>query len=128
MENEREQKDINLILEVKQMFLAYWPLFVLFLSLSLSATFLYLRYANPTYQASAKILIKDDSKTGFGPKNSMISQLDLFGSKTNVENEMEVVRSVPVLRPEKQKLCEGIRQRKCKGYPQKQLCNSVHAS
>lgn len=98
MENEREQKDINLILEVKEMFLAYWPLFVLFLSLSLSATFLYLRYANPTYQASAKILIKDDSKTGFGPKNSMISQLDLFGSKTNVENEMEIVRSVPVLR------------------------------
>ncbi len=98
MENEREQKEINWFLEAKHMLLAYWPLFVVFLSITLSVSYVYLRYATPSFQASAKILVKDDTKTGLGQKSSLINQLDLFGSKTNVENEMEVIRSVPVLR------------------------------
>jgi hypothetical protein len=68
VENEfqAQEREVNLVKEIKETVFAYWPLFVLGLAMAFMGAFLYLRYTIPTYQASAKVLVKDDSKTGFG--------------------------------------------------------------
>ncbi|MFM2228701.1 MAG: hypothetical protein RL664_2044, partial [Bacteroidota bacterium] len=101
VENEfqAQEREVNLVNEIRDTFFAFWPLFVLGLVITMTGAFLYLRYTVPTYQASAKVLVKDDSKTGFGgAAKSVVSQLDLFGTKSNVDNEIEIIKSRPILR------------------------------
>ncbi|WP_431216553.1 Wzz/FepE/Etk N-terminal domain-containing protein [Puia sp. P3] len=86
-----EDKDSNLITGLLFKYLPYWPLFLILLILFGAGAWLYLRYATPIYEASATILVKDEKK-GVDDANLM-EQLDLFGSKKLVENEIEVIRS-----------------------------------
>ena len=72
-------------------FLPYWPFFVLLVLLSLSAAWIYLRYKMPVYQTTATGLIKDDQKNAAA--DEMTQAFDMFGSKKNVENEVEVLQS-----------------------------------
>ncbi|MEO9003591.1 MAG: polysaccharide biosynthesis tyrosine autokinase [Ginsengibacter sp.] len=73
-------------------FLPYWPIFVLLLILALAGAWLYLRYTVPVYQTTATLLIKDDKNTPPNA-NDMMQAFDMFGSKKNVENEVEVLQS-----------------------------------
>lgn len=73
-------------------FLPYWPIFVLLLILTLTGAWLYLRYTIPVYQTTATLLIKDDKNTPPNA-NDMMQAFDMFGSKKNVENEVEVLQS-----------------------------------
>lgn len=77
-------------------FLPYWPLFLILLVLSIAGGWLYLKYATPIYETSATILVKDEKK-GVDDANLM-EQLDLFGSKKLVENEIEVIKSRMLMR------------------------------
>lgn len=99
VENEfqAQEREVNLVNEIKETVFAYWPLFILGLAIAFVGAFLYLRYTVPTYQATAKVLVKDDSKTGFGGSKGVVSQLDLFGTKSNVDNEIEIIKSRPIL-------------------------------
>src|SRR5581483_2566561 len=60
------------------------------------SAFLYLRYGTPIYETAATILVKDEKK-GLDDSNLM-EQLDLFGSKKTVENEIEVIQSRTLMR------------------------------
>ncbi len=73
-------------------FLPYWPIFVLLLMITLTGAWIYLRYTMPVYQTTATLLIKDDQKTP-SANNDMMQAFDMFGSKKNVENEVEVLQS-----------------------------------
>jgi capsular exopolysaccharide synthesis family protein len=73
-------------------FLYYWPLFVLLLIISLSAAWIYLRYKMPVYQTTATLLIKDEQNKQ-PSADDMMQAFDMFGSKKNVENEIEVLQS-----------------------------------
>ena len=73
-------------------YLAYWPIFVLLLIISLTGAWLYLRYSLPVYQTTATLLIKDDKNTPANA-NDLMQAFDMFGSKKNVENEVEVLQS-----------------------------------
>jgi tyrosine-protein kinase Etk/Wzc len=76
-------------------YLPYWPLFTFLLVLSLALAYAYLRYAMPIYESSASILIKDEKK---GSEDSKMEELvNLFSTKTIVENELEVLRSNEVI-------------------------------
>ena len=72
-------------------FLPYWPFFVLLLIISMTGAWLYLRYNLPIYKTTATLLIKNDKK-GTGTIDPM-EAFDMFGSKQNVENEIEVLQS-----------------------------------
>jgi capsular exopolysaccharide synthesis family protein len=68
--------------------------FVLSIAISSIGTYTYLRYTIPQYQASTSILVKDDKKGG------MLSELSAFadmgigkGSKGNIDNEIEILKS-----------------------------------
>ncbi|HEX9511603.1 MAG TPA: polysaccharide biosynthesis tyrosine autokinase [Puia sp.] len=86
-----EDKGGNMFSELMYRYLPYWPLFLILFVFCVSGAWLYLRYATPIYETSATILVKDEKK-GVDDANLM-EQLDLFGSKKLVENEIEVIKS-----------------------------------
>ncbi len=89
---------VNYLEVIRNTVRAYWPLYTMaLLTFSLFA-FLFLRYTSPTFQITSKILIKDEKKTGVGGgASSLISELDLFGGKKIVENELEILKSRPII-------------------------------
>ena len=74
----------------------YWPFLVLMLLISMTGAWLYLRYKVPVYKTSASLLIKDDKKGG--NSTDMLEAFDMFSSKKNVENEVEVLKSKTLLK------------------------------
>ena len=80
----------------------YWYIFLIFILLSLTAGFLFLKWKAPSYQTIASLLIKDERK---GLEDSKIEEvLNLFGTKNIVENEVEIIRSNAALREVGRKL------------------------
>lgn len=92
-----EESDINYLEVVRSTIKAYWPLYVIFIIGFLSVGYLIVRYTSPTYLISSKILIKDEKKTGVGSASSLLSEFDLFGGKKIVENELEILKSRPIV-------------------------------
>src|SRR5450756_2589643 len=86
-----EDKGGHMFSELLFRYLPYWPLFLILLAGFLFGAWFYLRYATPIYETSANILVKDEKK-GVDDANLM-EQLDLFGSKKLVENEIEILKS-----------------------------------
>ena len=73
-----------------------WQWFLLSLFICLCGALIYLRYATPTYQVSAKMLIKDDNNNRRNSANQMLSNMQDFGfmsNSTGIENEMEILKS-----------------------------------
>lgn len=73
-----------------------WKWFVLSLIVCLGLGYLYLRYATPAYQASTKVLIKDDddSKRRGSLGSSMIqsaSNLGFMSNSNGIDNEIEIL-------------------------------------
>lgn len=85
----------NLLELVKNRFMPYWPMFLLVSVISLTGAFMYLRYTAPIYRIYAALLIKDDQK---GVGSSMLEQLDLFGSGKQIDNEIEILKSMTLAR------------------------------
>ncbi|HVW99345.1 MAG TPA: Wzz/FepE/Etk N-terminal domain-containing protein, partial [Candidatus Babeliaceae bacterium] len=54
---------------------------------------LYIRYATPQYEIKAKLLIKDDKKNAGLPDQDMLQDIGLLGGKSNVDNELEIVKT-----------------------------------
>lgn len=77
------------------MFILNWQWFALSVFIFICGALIYLRYTNPVYQVSAKMLIKDDnSRRGSG--NQMLSNMSDMGfisTSNGIENEMEIIKS-----------------------------------
>jgi len=89
---EQEQQTISLRTLVDN-FIANWYWFALFVILGLAAAWLFLRYATPTYNINAKILVQDEQKGGDIPGEEVLQQLQIFTNKSNVDNEVEILQS-----------------------------------
>lgn len=89
---EEEGNEFNL-LEYLMRYLRYWYLFPLFLFLTLSAAFLYLKTSQQVYLTRAVVLIKDQKKGIGGSSADILQELSQFGGSKLVENEMEVFKS-----------------------------------
>ena len=73
-----------------------WQWFLLSLFIFLCGALIYLRYAIPTYQVSAKMLIKDEDNRRPSSANQMLANMQDFGFMTNsagIENEVEILKS-----------------------------------
>lgn len=77
-------------------FIPYWPYFVILLIITLTGTWIYLRYKMPVYQTTATLLIKDDKSTT--PASELQDAFNMFGAKKNVENEVEVLQSKTLMK------------------------------
>ncbi len=69
-----------------------WKWFVLSLIICLGIAAIYLRYTTPVYQASAKLLIKDNNQSRRGSTLNT-STLGMLSNSEGVDNEMEVLTS-----------------------------------
>lgn len=81
----------NILQQLLFKYLPYWPIFLLFLLLSLVGAWFYLRNKTPLYESTASILIKDEKK---GEDNSKMTEtINQLSAKKIVENEIEVIKS-----------------------------------
>lgn len=92
---EEEEFDIKNVFSYA---LAYWKLILLSVLLCLAAAFVYLRIAVPKYQVTAKILLQDKDKGSFSSSADMLADFGFQTQNTNVENEIEVIKSMSVVR------------------------------
>ena len=77
------------------MLVLHWNWFLLSLIICVCGALIYLRYATPVYQVSAKMLIKDEDSRRRS-SNQILSNMQEFGFMSNsagIENEMEILQS-----------------------------------
>lgn len=91
VKNRIEEREESIFSILMFRFAPYWPLLLLLLLVCGAGAFLYLKFATPMYDASAKILLKDEKK---GADDSrLLESLNIYSSKKIVENEIEVIKS-----------------------------------
>jgi Mrp family chromosome partitioning ATPase len=73
----------------------YWPLFVILITISLGAAFIFLKFSPPIYEIVGKVLVKDEKKGVDASK--VLDALNVFGEKKIVENEIDIFLSWPIL-------------------------------
>lgn len=78
---------------------SYWWLFMLSIIVCVAGAFVYLRYATPIYNMSAKVLLQDSQKGGavLSPAD-MLVDFGMQSKVSNVENEMALMSSMTVVR------------------------------
>lgn len=91
----KERPDSNLLVQLMQRYLPFWPLFLITTVLGLGISWLYLRSQTRIYVAAAKVLLKDPQKNGGDSK--VLDALNIFSEKKIVENEIIVLRSSSIL-------------------------------
>ena len=77
-----------------------WHWFLLSLVVFVAGAWLYMKYTEPIYQMSARVLIKQDNSRK-SDASDMLSQLSEFGfltSSSSITNELEVIRSRMLMR------------------------------
>lgn len=89
--------DINLK-ELLWKYLSKWPWILLSVALSLSLCYYYLRHTQPLYEAASTILIRDESKGRAIDELSTFSDLGIINTKSNLENEIEILKSRTLMR------------------------------
>ncbi|MFW0716680.1 GumC family protein [Pedobacter sp. N23S346] len=90
-----DNQEKNILGNMVQRFLPFWPLFLLSTLITLTCTFLYLHYTSPIFKIDSKILVKDEKKGVDAGK--ILDALNIFGEKKIVENEIEIIRSAPLI-------------------------------
>lgn len=77
-------------------YLQYYWLFLLVAALSLTIAWLYLRYTKPVYSVTSTLLIREDKANrggGTGSSQDMFSDIALFQSNLNKQNEILILTS-----------------------------------
>ena len=99
-QGEQHEEEIN-IQEVLFRYLIHWPWFVVSVLICIASAWGYLHLATPIYNISATVLIKDEKKGGGASMSSELERMGLDGfvsSSSNVDNEIEVLRSKSLAR------------------------------
>ncbi|RAJ07135.1 GumC family protein [Arenibacter echinorum] len=90
-----EEEESFQIKEILEKYLRYWPWFILATIITIGLGVTYMRYAPITYSSTAKIKIIDESQE-VDIASSALSLLG-GGSKINLENEIEILKSYRIL-------------------------------
>ncbi|WP_353779872.1 polysaccharide biosynthesis tyrosine autokinase [Winogradskyella sp. 3972H.M.0a.05] len=94
-----DNESIDFALEAKK-YLRFWPWFAIALFVCLVGAYVYLRYATPIYQTTAKIKILDESEGLELPTSAFVFKR----VNINLENEIEILKSYLILERVVQKL------------------------
>ncbi|NLO72125.1 MAG: polysaccharide biosynthesis tyrosine autokinase [Porphyromonadaceae bacterium] len=79
-------------------YLAHWRWIVLSVVLALILGLIYLRYAEKIYMVNSSIILKHQRDARLRGGNAVFSSMDLMGTVSNVDNEIEVIRSKSLIR------------------------------
>lgn len=97
---EQSEEQVN-IQELLFRYLIHWPWFVVSIIICIACAWGYLRLTTPIYNITATVLIKDEKKGGGANMSSELEKMGLDGfvsSSNNVDNEIEVLRSMSLAR------------------------------
>ena len=97
MTNQTEESGFDLRTAVSY-FLNNWKWFALSFFVCMVLATVYLRKSVPMYQVTAKILLQDKEKGSFSSQTDMLTDFGFEGVNSNVENEIEVINSMSVVR------------------------------
>ncbi len=76
-----------------------WPWMLICALVAVTIAGLYLYFTPNQFKVNAKILIKDDEKKGGGGGDlSMLKSIGLLSGASNVDNELEIIRSYTLMR------------------------------
>ncbi|MCK6694462.1 MAG: polysaccharide biosynthesis tyrosine autokinase [Thermoanaerobaculia bacterium] len=87
-------------IDIKQILfkgLHYWYLFLIITPTILAGAYFYLKYAMPTYQSEALMLIKDDENSGQPTEELFFQELGMGKKNKTLENETLVLKSTPLM-------------------------------
>src|ERR1700759_305929 len=87
----RPQKSKNLLNDVFFKYLPFWPFFIAAILIAVAGAWLYLRITVPKYEATASIMLKDETKGVYD--GSTVESLDALSDKNIIENELKVLQS-----------------------------------
>ena len=88
----KNKSEFGQIGQILQKFLAYWPIFLISVTMAIAIAYIKLRAEQPVYVAYAKILLKDPSK---GSK--VLDEFNIMEGKQIVENEILVLKSAGLM-------------------------------
>jgi len=90
-EEEEQNFDLN---DYIRRYLRYWYFFPIFLALTVTGAYFYLKITQPIYSTKTTLLIKDEKKGLGGAQGDILSELSTqFGGNKIVENELEIIKS-----------------------------------
>ena len=97
---EKEQTEEGLDFRVIFGYLrTYWWLFLLSVMVCVAGAVVYLRYAKPVYNMSAKVLLQDSEKGGsISSPADVLADFGMQSKVSNVENEIALMSSMTVVR------------------------------
>ena len=99
IKSDEEEQSFFTFQNLFSMLVLNWQWFALTMFICLCGAMIYLRYTNPVYQVSARLLIKDVDKRNSSA--DILSGMQDFGFMTNsagVQNEMEILNSRMLVR------------------------------
>jgi tyrosine-protein kinase Etk/Wzc len=91
VQKKQGQESKSLLSALLFKYMPYWPLFVIFGTVSVFAAWFYLKKTAPQYEISAAIMLKDEKKGS--SDGEIINSLDQLAGNKIVENELEVLKS-----------------------------------
>ena len=77
-------------------YLRNWYWIVLSTFFFIGVAWMYLNYAPEVYKVKGSLLIRSDDRSGMTPEDFVFSELG-FGETANLENELQILKSYPVL-------------------------------
>jgi tyrosine-protein kinase Etk/Wzc len=85
-------------METISKYLKRWYLFVISIVVCIGLAFVYLLWATPVYSISTTLLIQEDKKGDGILNETAFSDLNMFHTTKTVDNEMQILRSIDLLR------------------------------
>ena len=97
--DERKRADFS-FQKVFSLLVLNWQYFLFSFIICVSGAILYLRYTEPTYKLSARMLIKDERKQNSNASQMLSNMMDLgfVANSTGIDNEVEVMQSRILMR------------------------------
>lgn len=95
---ESEKKSFFTFQTIWTLFYLNWYWVILSIIICMSMAYVYLKYTDPTYSASMKVLIKEgqDGKGRGMTGNLSLEELGMMSASNGFDNELEIIRSVSV--------------------------------
>ena len=79
-------------------YIVYLPLVIVCVGIAITTAYIYLRYKVPYYSSSISLLYKDASgKYLGGDENMMLDDVMLYKKRSNLANEIEILKSVNIM-------------------------------
>ncbi len=97
LNQEENGSDFNIGLLLHH-FLLNWKLFAVSMAVCLLVAAFKVYNSTKIYQVTSKVLLQDAEKGSFASQMDMLSDFGYRGANTNVENEIEVINSMSVVR------------------------------